>query len=167
MRDPGDYFPGDPPWAEVFVALGLLSSAGVLALAALLWVASRWYAVLAMPATTLLRAAFIALALTCVAALPILGRHMGAWAGLKRALVARVADLARYHSDNPELSCRGVHQRLYQQNPPAWQYRFGAGDEPVTLFVRSTIEGCRVAVDFGNGGVAVFDPTTMWVTYSD
>jgi len=134
---------------------------GLVALAVgALWIVARMSRRLALLAKLFRALAVAAVVLTGCLAMAIAMRSLGDWGRLKAQLSQRHADV---------LACASCPwpQRHSRTDDPLWEFRFTEQHSPVRLFVRRAVPAPEILVDFGHGGVAMFDLTTMVVTYSD
>ena len=155
VRDPYEYFPGDPPIPELSVWI----AAWLLGIAVGLWIVARLVG-LRVLARVVGWGSIVAAAALLVSALPIVGRSLGNWGRLKSQLRGRHGDV---------LACAECSwpSRHDDTGPARWQFHFTPEHQPVRLFVRRTSPEPEILVDFGHGSVALFDLDTMVVLYSD
>jgi hypothetical protein len=155
MIDPYEYFPGDGPWAELGCSLSAFAVVG----GAGIWLLLRLSPKLKLLAMLFRFITLAALALLAFCASAIAQHNVGDWGRLKAQLRARHADVLAC----PSCPWPGRHT-LHED--PLWQFRFTERHDPVRLYVRNPAKA-EILVDFGHGGAAMFDLTTMVVTYSD
>lgn len=160
MKDPHDFFPGDPPLGEVGCYIGLLFAV----IAGLLWLALRSlrhvHSAQRM-AGGARRAMLLALMVMVAFGNSIALRNVGGWGRLKAELRRRQAELV---ACGP--SCRWPPHGAPSGGPP-WEFQFSDEYRPVRLTVRDLGDEPAVVVDFGHGSVARFDLDTMIVLDSD
>lgn len=155
MKDPRDFFPGDPPFGEWLVVFCAICGAvaGVVFMARTL-----------RRGDGNARLGVASIALLLPFAWFLVARHSGPWRALQTKLVTFEA-AARAALRGCKSNCDCAIRRL-DESYGSTLFQFTPEYRPVRLIVR-----CRsdrpVAVDFGGGATAVFDPGSMITVYSD
>lgn len=167
--DPYEYFPGDPPVADMLASLGLCV-ASVATLVALVLVAVG--RLRARPLTGKARRRAIgtvlgAALLGFVSTAPIAHRHFGAWGRLNAQLLELRSGFEQYRGAHPAIDDRTLIEGFRAQRGEPWLFRFTPEHRPVQIQLTSASPIPTFRVNFGKGGHADFDPDTMWVMYSD
>jgi len=156
LKDPIEFFPGDPPWGEYLIKLLVITASLSFAALLLALAANQRGVARKLGVTTLVVLTPIAWFVT--------ERHTGPW----KAFQIKLVDF--------EGKARQALQRCNQNYDCASDYldttygtttfQFTSNHRPVRLFIRR--RGDRLAVvDFGHGANAVFDSTWMLTVYSD
>jgi len=167
LGSPGaPYFPGDPPFLDIAISPAVVS----LCLSSICWLALRFVPPLAFArqARAITRAFLIATSVSVLVAVGgVAFRFTGPWDSI-RAAVPRYGDEilaasggSKSHVLTPE-EFTSLKQR-FMPKPVAVQL---PGFGVVHLRMAHGIYP-YVGVDFGNGMNALFDPSTMYCTYSD
>jgi hypothetical protein len=168
LADPYEYFPGDPPLAELLCSVGLGLAALAVLVSVLLAAAVRWRAEgwTERQRSRVILALGGALVLTCVSAAPIAARRFGEWGRLRSRLLELRSEFEHFRSDHPDLNDHTLIERFGAEHQP-WLFQFTPEHRPVQITLTQVRPAPRFRVNFGRGGNADFAPDTMWVLYSD
>jgi hypothetical protein len=164
MKEPYDYFPGDPPIAEMTLALSAIIAAALLLVLVFRLVLAR---LRNRPVRFSRLGLFLAMALPLFAALPIARRHFTPMSALKRKLLELEEEHRTLRSQNPDLTEEELLDALAARSPNGWTVSLSPEYPPMAITLTGFLPGPQFKVHFGHGGDAIFDPQTMWVLYSD
>lgn len=167
--DPYEYFPGDPPVADMLATLGLCVAAIAILVSLILLVVFRCRPArgTGRPRSRALAALAGSVLLGLVSATPIVSRQFGAWGRLRARLLELRSEFDQYRTDHSDLGERLLIDRFREERGEPWPFRFTEQHHPVQITLTHATPVPEFRVNFGRGGNADFDPDTMWVLYSD
>ena len=167
--DPHEYFPGDPPVADMLATLGLCVAAIAMLVSLVFVLAIRarmaWWTGRNRSRAIAMLAGSVLLGLASAA--PIVSRQFGAWGRLKARLLELRSEFEQYRTAHPGIDQETLIERFRAERGEPWPFRFTVDHRPVQITLTGATPVPEFRVHFGRGGDADFDPDTMRVLYSD
>lgn len=168
LKDPYEYFPGDPPISDLVFPLAVMAGCawGAVATARVFWKLHRRvdpsrvrrFAILSL---------LIAFAVPALAAVPLALRHVGPMGRLKAKLQSLEQESRSIRETTPGASDQAIVAEFERRYPDGLEFRMTPEHLPVRITVTGLSPAPQLKVHFGHGGDAIFDTTTMACVYSD